>query len=63
MRVRAGLVLEVRDDPDGRAPPVSVREGGKERSWHAGGPLGWGEGERKQLLGWSAWGGRRKQEG
>jgi hypothetical protein len=31
-------VLEVGDDPDGRAPPVSEREGGKEGSWRAGGP-------------------------
>jgi hypothetical protein len=56
-------VLEVGDDPDGRTPLVSVREEGKERSWCAGGPLGRGGGERKQLLGWAARGGRRKQEG
>jgi hypothetical protein len=30
MRVRARLVLEVGDDPHRWAPPVSVREGGKE---------------------------------
>jgi hypothetical protein len=62
-RDAAELVLEVGDDPDGWAPPISVREGGKERSWRAGRPLGWGEGERKQLLGRAARGGRRKQEG
>jgi hypothetical protein len=27
MQVEVGLVLEVGDDPDGRAPPVSVRRG------------------------------------
>jgi hypothetical protein len=31
-------VLEVGDDLDGRAPLVSMREGGKEGSWRTGGP-------------------------
>jgi hypothetical protein len=41
MRVRAGLVPEVGDDPNGRAPPVSVRrgrgEGAGARRWTRGG--------------------------
>jgi hypothetical protein len=46
MRVRAGLVLEVGDDPDGRAPPVSERE--KRRARGLAGP-----GEK--LAGWGSW--------
>jgi hypothetical protein len=47
MRVRAGLVLEVGDNPVGQAPPISVREGGKEgagllgRAGRKGAAAGW----------------------
>jgi hypothetical protein len=34
----AELMLEVGDNPDGWAPPIIVRERGKEESWRVGGP-------------------------
>jgi hypothetical protein len=73
MRVRAGLTLEVGNDPDGQAPPVSLRRGRAEGV----GALGWAGGgagllgrlgraeereERKRVSWAGPQGGKRERE-
>jgi hypothetical protein len=53
-RVRAQLELEVGEDPDRRAPPVSERE--KRRARGLAGP-------REELAGWAGWAVREKGRG